>query len=104
MQIFGKSIGAGRRQSTRSSSLTLGVLSTVEDDCRVALVNVSRRGARVAAPDLPGKGADVIFRSDAVEAFGRVVWSRKGQCGILFEPPILADQVVQLRREANMAA
>jgi hypothetical protein len=104
MRIFGKSIGGGRRTSTREETVTLAIVSTIEDDRRVALLNVSRRGARLAAPDLPEKGEDVIVRSEALESFGRVIWSRKGQCGVLFEPPITANEVAQLRREAQSAA
>src|SRR5689334_5131985 len=104
MRIFGKSIGGGRRASARNPSASLAVLSTVEEDCRVAVLNVSRRGARLAAPDLPGKGQDVILRAEAVESFGRVVWSRKGQCGVLFEPPILANEVASFRGETDIAA
>ena len=104
MRIFGKSVGGGRRQTARDPALTLAIVSTIEDDRRVALLNVSSRGVRLAAPDLPDKGEDVIFRSAALEAFGRVVWSRKGQCGVLFEPPIAADDVASLRRDAQLAA
>jgi|SRR6476660_3554115 hypothetical protein len=104
MRIFGKSIGGGRRSASRDAAITLAILSTVEDDHRVALINVSRRGARLAAPDLPGKGEDVIFRTEAVESFGRVVWSRNGQCGVLFEPPISATELAGLRQNIEMAA
>jgi len=104
MRIFGKSIGGGRRSASRDAAITLAVLSTIEDDRRVALINISRRGARLAAPDLPAKGEDVIFRAEAVESFGRVIWSKKGQCGVIFEPPISATELAGLRQNVEMAA
>lgn len=104
MRIFGKSLGGGRRSASRDQAIALAILSTVEEDRRVALINVSKRGARLAAPDLPRKGEDVIFRADAVESFGRVVWSRNGQCGVLFEPPISASELAGLRQNVEMAA
>ena len=97
MSTFGRSVGGGRRQSSRNPTKVLAEISTVDDDRRVALLNVSRRGARLIAPDLPAEGADVILRADDLEAFGHVVWSKNGQCGILFEPAISASEVAQLR-------
>jgi hypothetical protein len=81
----------------------LAVVSTVEYDRRVGLVNVSRTGVQLTSPDLPREGEEVIFRADAVESCGRVVWSRNGQCGIAFEEPISADEVEQLQVEANLS-
>ena len=105
MRIFGRSIGGGRRHSPRDPSVLLAEVSTVEDDRRVALLNISRRGARLAAPDLPVKGADIILRAADVEAFGHVIWSQAGQCGVLFEPSIAASAVVALReQEVRIAA
>jgi len=104
MRFFGKSRGGGRRDVPRRPSLLLAILSTVEQDRRVALLNVSRRGARLVSPDLPHKGDDVILRAQTVESFGRVVWARNGQCGILFEPPITAGEVAQLQQQVDMAA
>ena len=105
MNIFGRSVGGGRRRSPRDPALVLAEISTVDDDRRVAVLNVSRRGARLAAPDLPTKGADVILHAARLEAFGHVIWSQMGQCGILFEPPISATDVAELRtKEVRIAA
>ena len=102
MNMFGKSHGGGRRQTARDSSRLLAVLSTVASDRRVGLVNVSSQGVQLTAPDLPSEGEDVIFQAESVQSFGRVVWSRDGQCGVAFEAPMPAAQVEQLRREANI--
>ena len=59
---------------------------------------------QLTSPDLPEEGETVIFQSETVQSFGRVVWSRGGQCGVAFETPISAEQVEQLRGEANLAA
>lgn len=104
MSTFGKSNGGGRRKALRAATPLLAVIATVGYERRVGVVNVSTYGIQLTSPDLPTDGEIVMFRSDTVQAFGRVVWTRPGQCGVLFDEPISARQVEQLRREANLAA
>lgn len=104
MRTFGKSKGGGRRRLARTSAPLLGTLSTVANDYRVGLVNLSSTGALLTAPDLPGEGENVIFRADKLQSFGRVVWSRDGQCGVAFDGPILTGEVERVRREANLCS
>ena len=102
MRAFGKAEGGGRRRAARAEAPLLGTLSTVQDDYRFGLVNVSSTGARVSAPDLPTEGEEVIFRADRVQSFGRVVWARDGQCGVAFEAPIFAGDVQRLSHEGDL--
>jgi hypothetical protein len=102
MSAFGKAKGGGRRKAERARAPLLGTLSTVGDNYRFGLVNLSSTGARVSAPDLPCEGEEVIFRADRLQSFGRVVWSHDGQCGVEFEVPILAGEVQRLRREGDL--
>ena len=103
MSTFGKSSGGGRRRTARTSLPLLAVVSTVGYDRRVGLMNVSRDGVQLTAPDLPAVGETVIFQSDTVQCFGRVAWSRGGQCGIAFDARISYEQVERLRDEADLA-
>lgn len=102
MRTFGRSNGGGRRSAARVKAPVLAVLSTVTDDYRAAVVNVSGIGARLSAPVLPPDDAEVIFRADKLQAFGRVVWSRNGQCGVAFDGRIDAADVDRLRSQANI--
>lgn len=104
MSNFGKAGGGGRRKAARASAPLLAVVSTVGSDRRVGLINVSSRGVRLSAPDLPEEGEDVIFQAECVQSFGRVVWCGDGQCGIAFEAPIMAEQVERLRLESSSQA
>lgn len=101
MNMFGKSHGGGRRKSARDSAPLLAVLSTLANDTRVGLLNVSSQGVQLMAPDLPDAGEDVILQAESDQFFGRVIWSRNGQCGVAFEAPLAADQIERLRREAG---
>jgi hypothetical protein len=102
MNVFGRSKGGGRRSAQRVPAPVLAVLSTVTEDHRGALVNISSTGARLSAPSLPREGEQVIFKADRVTAFGRFVWSKGAQCGIAFDGPIIADELERLRRQVSM--
>jgi hypothetical protein len=80
----------------------LAVVSTVTEDYRAALVNVSGTGASLSAPRLPANDEEVIFRAEKVQAFGKVVWSQEGQCGIAFEGPIDLAEVDRLRSQTDI--
>ena len=102
MPTFGKSQGGGRRKAPRSNAPLLVGLSTVAQDYRAAIVNLSRTGARLSAPDLPNQGEELMFRADRVQAFARVVWRRGKECGVAFESPIASADVDALRQAANL--
>jgi PilZ domain len=97
MTTFGKAKGGGRRKAARDPAPLLAVLSTLTCDRHVGLVNVSRGGARLQAPDLPAPGEDVMLNAGGIKCFGRVAWSEGRQCGIEFEAPIGAEQVERLQ-------
>ena len=97
MSAFGKSIGGGRRSAVRASAPLIAVLTTLVGSRSAVLVDVSSTGARVRGPDLPAMGEELIVNIDSVQAFGSVVWSDSGECGIVFEPAIHADEEQYLR-------
>jgi len=101
MSTFGKSSGGGRRKSPRSQEPLLATLSTIADDYRAGLVNLSSTGARLSAPCLPRVGEDVILKADTVISSGHVVWSERGQCGVAFDRPITPVDAKRLRSEAD---
>jgi hypothetical protein len=82
----------------------IAVIATVGYERRVGVLNVSCKGVQLTSPDLPPDGEIVMFQSGTVQSFGRVVWSRRGQCGVAFDEPISSVQVEQLRQEADIAA
>ena len=102
MTTFGKSAGGGRRKTPRARAPVLAILSTLSDDRRAAIVNLSRNGARLSAPDLPSEGEPIVFKADHVETFGRIVWRRGTECGLAFDSPISAAELDRLRLAANL--
>jgi hypothetical protein len=66
----------------------------------VGLLNLSTTGAMLEGPSLPAKGQDVVIKCGATDAFGVVVWSADGQCGIHFDEPIDPAEVERHRLES----
>jgi hypothetical protein len=80
----------------------LAVLSTLEQDHRAAIVNISSSGARLSAPSLPAEGEEVIFNASGVSAFGRVVWAHGAECGVAFDSSIIPAEVERLRSQVSI--
>ena len=97
MGVFGKSIGGGRRSAARSSAPLIAVLTTLVGSRSAVLADVSSTGARVRGSDLPVMGEELIVNIDRVQAFGTVVWSDSGECGIVFDPALEPDDEIYLR-------
>ena len=102
MPEFGKSQGGGRRKSARSDAPLLVGLSTLTNDLRAAIVNLSHTGARFSGPDLPNEGEDLMIRAGRVQAFGRVIWKQAKECGVAFDSPLDEEDVAALREAANL--
>jgi len=102
MPTFGKAKGGGRRKARRSDAPLLVGLSTVTQDFRAAIVNVSQTGVRLSGPDLPSEREELMFRVDRVQAFGKVIWKRRNECGVAFDNPLSAAEVDRLRDAANL--
>lgn len=58
----------------------------------------------MSGDDLPNKGELLEIKLDRVGAFGVVVWSGRGQCGVVFEPPLREFDVEALRQRAGKAS
>jgi hypothetical protein len=99
---FGKSQGGGRRKSARSDAPLLVGLSTLTDDFRAAIVNLSHTGARFCGPELPNESEDLIIRANRVQAFGKVIWKQANECGVAFDSPLDDAIVAALREAANL--
>ena len=100
MGTFGISRATGRRSVPRAQAPLVAVLATAAGDHPVALLDISRTGARLGGQFLPKTGDQLSFKAEAVEARGEVVWSTTNKCAIEFESPIAAKEVQHLRQIA----
>jgi hypothetical protein len=81
----------------------MAVLTTLAGSRSAVLADVSSTGARVRATDLPAMGEALVINIERVQAFGSVAWSDSEECGIVFEPPLDADDEDHLRQLVNAA-
>jgi hypothetical protein len=77
------------------------IISTVARSYSATLVDLSTTGARLRGERLPEPGASFMFKIAAVQAFASIVWARGGECGAIFEEPLMEEEVESLRREAG---
>jgi hypothetical protein len=56
----------------------------------------------VTGPDLPRVGEDVWIKSGPVDAFGTVVWTSDGECGVTFEQQLGLLEESFIQAEARM--
>lgn len=101
---FGKASGGGRRSVSRAPAPLTAILYTVGQSRCLELVDLSANGARVTGTHVPRNGDDVLFTAERVRAYGRVIWSDAGQCGIEFDEPICSEAVLAVRQLVSRAS
>ena len=94
----------GRRAASRARIALPASLETVGGRVAVSLLNLSRTGAMVAALTLPAVGQDVIVKCGTVDVLGIVIWVGSGRCGVQFDEPLDATDVICLRQEGDSFA
>ena len=104
MPMFGKRIGGGRRGASREKLPMPAMLSTIDNYHMTTVVDLSSSGARMRGDKLPPVGFSVVLKLDCVRAFGVVVWSTGGECGVAFDDPLSKFELERLRREVKLAS
>lgn len=61
------------------------------------MVDVSQSGARIAGPNLPPAGKDVLLKIDDIELFGSVVRASESEAAMKFDRPIGPKELESLR-------
>lgn len=97
MRSFGVSQARGRRSMPRAQAPLVAVLSMSAGDHRVALVDISRTGARLRGKLLPDVGQLGIFVADKIKVAAEIVWRDTGSCAVEFDTPIAGSEVQRLR-------
>jgi hypothetical protein len=104
MNAFGRCKGGGRRSARREETPLIAVFTTITHSHRALVVDVSATGVRLRGDDLPRSGEALEVCIESVRAFGIVMWSHRGECGINFDDPLSPGDVALLRhRVATMA-
>ena len=91
----------GRRSAPRAQLLLPGSAEGLSGHYSVKVLDVSLTGARIEGMRLPDVGRDIILRCGGIDTFGTIVWTASDRCGIQFDEPISAGDLVALRRLAE---
>ena len=83
-----------RRQAEREEVSCQVVLHTSYARMRGMLTDLATGGARFVAELVPGAGVSALLEWDGRETLCRVVWSKDGACGLVFDRPISAHLVM----------
>ena len=103
MSAFGKCKGGGRRRAARQQ-LPLTVVSRTRTRTQHGvLVDLSGTGARLRGSDLPQANEDVFLSIEGIHAYGVVIWSRLGFCGIAFDSPLPPGSMQALQQKVAKA-
>ena len=94
----------GRRAAARARISLPASLDFIAGRLDVTLRNLSRIGAMLEGPELPGTGNDVILKCGGIDVLGMVIWRGNGRCGITFDELLDEREVIRLRREGDEAA
>ena len=83
-----------RRQAEREEVSCQVVLHTSYARMKGMLTDLAPGGARFVADLVPGAGVIALLEWDGRETLCRVVWSKDGACGLVFDRPISAHLVM----------
>jgi len=100
---FGKRDGGGRRNSARLAAPLPALLSSTLSSRTAILEDVSCTGARLQATDPPSLGEEILIKVERLTLFGKVVWSKGGECGVRFDQPLTRGEVLLLSKNADAA-
>ena len=84
-----------RRRAEREEVACHVVLHTSYARMRGMLTDLATGGARFVAELVPPQGISALLEWDGRETLCRVVWSKDGECGLVFDRPIAAHLVMQ---------
>ena len=90
----------GRRTNQRARLQLAAMLEGTTRAYRVLLRNLSATGAMLEGEELPPPGRMVALKRPDLDAFGTVVWTENGRCGLHFDERLDLEQVISLARAA----
>jgi hypothetical protein len=105
MPGFGRRIDGpgGRRRAHRQPVALAASALTLDGSRSVMIEDVAPTGAKLRAHQLPATGSQLLVRVGAIELFASVIWSRKGECGIVFDEALNPKTIEILKQEGNWA-
>jgi hypothetical protein len=103
MPSFGKRVDGpeGRRRNIRQTVVLAASAVTLDRSRSVLVEDVCAQGAKLRGCDLPGSGAQILFRIGNDQVMASVAWRSRDECGITFDEPLNDAGIRRIEREAN---
>ena len=103
MPVFGRRVDVpgGRRRSVRQAVVLAASALGFNRSSSVLVPDISERGARLQARDLPAAGERLLINFGETGLFATVTWRSRDECGILFDRQLDTQGIEQIEREGN---
>jgi hypothetical protein len=89
-----------RRHCAREPVALAGSALALARSRSVIVSDLSARGARLDARDLPLPGEDMLLVVGSFDTFAKVAWRTDDKAGIRFDDEIAPDVIARMKREA----
>ena len=90
-----------RRDSEREEVVLAGSAFGLGRSRSIIVSDLSARGARLDARDMPAPGADVLVVVGPFEGMATVVWRNDDRCGVWFDDVLPAETIDRMKSEAK---
>lgn len=103
MRTFGRRVDVpgGRRSAVREAVVLAASAFGFQQSRSVVVPDLSEAGARLQGRELPDAGERLLINFGETGLFATVAWSRRDECGILFDRRIDPGEVRKLQAEAD---
>lgn len=92
---------ASRRESEREEVVLAGSAYGLGRSRSVIVSDISTRGARLDARDMPAPGADVLVVVGPFEGMATVAWRNDDRCGVCFDEELPDYMVSAMKNGAK---
>jgi len=97
----GNQIQSCRRESAREEVVLAGSAYGLGRSRSIIVSDLSTRGARLDARDMPAPGDDVLVVVGPFEGLATVVWRADDHCGVWFDDVLPAETIDRMKSEAK---
>lgn len=90
-----------RRETEREEVVLAGSAFGLGRSRSIIVSDLSSRGARLDARDMPAPGSDVLVVVGPFEGMATVVWRNDDRCGVWFDDILPAETIDRMKSEAK---
>ena len=96
-------ISEGRRRTARETVTLAGSALAITESRSIVVADLSAHGAKLRGRALPAAGTEVLIVVGPLDAFARISWRSRDECGVCFDDPLDANQLAEIKQEGRWA-